>query len=406
MKRNRLLHLQILYSFVIIFSFFLFDLNGQKPFTDREASQFLEDTNQILYINIAIHYLQDASGKGNFSDHDDGNGNPNMDGLKFAQLFIGKANWELAHPAKNWKSSVEFQIPKVRYRFHLTGVFFHQDSIVYHIKSNDKVLHHPKLKEWAYRPNETINAYFINNSKNGTGQATDIGAKIGNALFVQNAYDGYLNYPDWAIQYYGSCVNHESGHLLDLYHTWNQDDKCDDTDLCVYIDSVTKSKKYCNCWAYKEGKIQPCNDWSNISNNIMDYSEIYPHAWTPCQAKRVANYLLTKGRFLIWKMDTIQPLAANFVTCNNSKDGLSIDTRLSSVSRFYNIKIQEITTGKNQKMRLKTIYKIKVVGTPRIINLSKMTKKIRSGKSYKIILSIDDYSRNQTESYEQDILIH
>jgi hypothetical protein len=98
---------------------------------------------------------------------------------------------------------------------------------------------------------------------------------------------------------------------LSLRHTWNEEDFCDDTPKGFIYDkwhfNTNTNMWECllnenaNCWHYNPGIPtcpqsmggKPCDDWGKISNNVMDYNEYTPHAYTLCQIDRINAHLLT-----------------------------------------------------------------------------------------------------------------
>jgi hypothetical protein len=73
-------------------------------------------------------------------------------------------------------------------------------------------------------------------------------------------------------------VNHETGHILSLRHTWGYNDGCEDTPT------------HPNCWNYT--KTPPCD--TMVSNNMMDYNA-YQTALSPCQIGRIQQKFAEAG---------------------------------------------------------------------------------------------------------------
>lgn len=91
---------------------------------------------------------------------------------------------------------------------------------------------------------------------------------------------------NWSLEYAAELLNHEIGHTLSLIHTWDDNDNCNDTPMGYEYESG----KFANCWSLSTNPPY-CNYWPNISNNIMDYNQYYPHAYTLCQVGRINDNL-------------------------------------------------------------------------------------------------------------------
>ncbi len=81
------------------------------------------------------------------------------------------------------------------------------------------------------------------------------------------------------------------------------------------IDGRNCSPRRANCWTYDTAKPgcpkKPCDDWSKVSNNIMDYNHWEP-AWTQCQVDRINQNLQGNGKAYIHASHGCAPPQAFF----------------------------------------------------------------------------------------------
>ncbi len=87
------------------------------------------DFNSIKWVRVNIHFVNRDDGTGNFNANDDGNGNPDMNGYKRAELLINRANEFIANNQHMWRpSGNNTPVLSTRIRYLLTGVYFHNSS--------------------------------------------------------------------------------------------------------------------------------------------------------------------------------------------------------------------------------------------------------------------------------------
>jgi hypothetical protein len=235
--------------------------------------------------------------------------------------MINKANDELVNASVQWRKTPgqNYDPVPVKYRYLLVGVYFHYDDDAYDIKKTKYQIH----TDYDVDGNEVIDWYFADLDKDpslnkGTsGVASGFGPVQKYFFHSSNEFYTYLKpgCRGWAPQFSAQNMNHEVGHLLNLRHTWSSNDLCEDTPTGLLYQefnngSCSPNFQYLNCWTYGPNPkacignnpattFSPCQDWTHVSNNIMDYNEQYPHAWTPCQIGLTEEDLKNNGNSYI-----------------------------------------------------------------------------------------------------------
>jgi hypothetical protein len=254
------------------------------------------DPTFTKFIAVNIHFMLKSNGKGNFNQFDDGDGDTEYNGYVRAEALIKGCNDELAAIPPIWRNRTNAALLPKRYRYVLKGVYFHNDD-QYFSSGNVEGME----ATYGVNNNTEIN-YFINNIPGAglNGRANTAGGPY--KFAYQSDYIAYIKYKTvWHNQYevsqFSSLINHEIGHTLQLYHTWEASDECDDTVLAD-IDPDCSCRRQCNDYGDPPGNF--CTNWDHISNNLMDYSSFVPRSLTPCQIERIHNDLDNDGHDYVY----------------------------------------------------------------------------------------------------------
>ncbi|MBN8680856.1 MAG: zinc-dependent metalloprotease [Chitinophagales bacterium] len=298
------------------------------------------DPASVRYVRIAVHYLlrEDTYvetitdncnsaippysftyvGPGNFTETNDGVGNPGYNGFQHAENFVGIANEMLADNQDHWRKTPGVNYPAtppdINIQYLLVGVYFHRDDEAFQPTAGLNI--HTKYDVGS---NTVIDVYCLHYPGFGRdGEAFEFGGF--NKFVFLNDYKHYLKpyCREWSKINTARSMNHEIGHTLNLIHTWSGLDNCNDTPegfLYDHIDGVNCFPRRANCWTYDSSEPgcpkKPCDEWFKISNNIMDYNHWDP-AWTECQIGRMNQNLLGNGNPYIHSCNGCAPSQAFF----------------------------------------------------------------------------------------------
>jgi len=261
-------------------------------------------------------------GPGNFTETNDGVDNPSYNGFQHAENFIGFANEMLAENQTQWRKTPGINYPEnppVNIQYLLVGVYFHRDDDAFNTDVHPPTIH----AKYDVETNQVLDIYCIHRPDLGFGGAAfTLGGP--NKYVYLNDYHLYLkpNCREWSKRNTGHNLNHEIGHTLNLDHTWNVIDifeGCADTPLGYIYDhlqaGICTTDVYANCWDYRPSTPgcprKPCDEWSKISNNLMDYNSHDP-ALTVCQIDRMNQNLLGHGNTYIHSCNGCAPPQAFF----------------------------------------------------------------------------------------------
>ncbi len=367
---------------------------------------------EIKYLRLNYHFILNDNGTGNFNETDDGQGNHANNGYKRANDVVALANYELANNQNMWRQEPGITYPTTapanNIRYVLTGVYFHRNGDMVNLFSGNWSMH----GLYAIDEETTINFYSVAISGTTTGRAKGFCPGVGDMAAKSDSYDNYTNSPAW-IEFEASQINHEVGHLLNLEHTWNNDDECIDTPLGFlwdYDGAGPNSPIYGQCWGFDNpANVDPCDSWENISNNMLDYNGWFPHAYSTCQIDKIYDCLAEGGMSAsVMQCGGCEPVNAFFDL--PSVIHLNIPTtpniRIRGAASFnetsYHLSIYEQA---NQTALVPAMYDGPVIiGEVGDINLSALYPGWECGKSYLLVLWVSNEC-GSTSHYEQSIYI-
>jgi hypothetical protein len=311
--------------------------------------------SQVKYLRVAIHFITpgtlvqraindcdpaatpiDYVGMGNFTKHGDGFSNSGYNGFQRAEDVIHEANWQLESNAHQWRKANDPAVqdpplnitypadpPVVPMRYLLAGVYFHRDAAAYSLSKSRAQIY----QEYGVDKDNTINVFYVPAQGANWGGAanTQLGGSV-KYIFL-NDYYTYVRPAcrEWSLTFSAQNLNHEVGHTLSLRHTWADEDFCDDTPLGFLYDRLMPNgtcllNQRANCWRYdpsiptcpNSAGGKPCDAWPKISNNVMDYNQYAPHAFTVCQTERLNADLAGAGNLFVHSCNGCMPAIAFF----------------------------------------------------------------------------------------------
>lgn len=318
----------------------------------------------LKYIKVNIHIILKDDNTGNFRETDDGNGNNTYNGYLFAQDIVNRSNYKLANnqqmtlPLNNTT-----QVCPINFRYELKGVYFHRDSELYNyiLPEVDNTFNPIKRRLYSkYKINESseINVFIINHDNLTRGEAIDVGNNVEASFLIAGNWREYKNGNTSTSD---NLFNHEMGHVLGLFHTWDSDDFCNDTPFNP------------NLW---------CESDASHSNNVMDWN-CSQNSFTPCQLDRIMTNLNSGFKKFISgpKMHTPNYCTGEIVWLNGND-------RIYKPENIYSIEIFE-TDYEGSSNIVSGYWSQNYSGQLGNINLSSLYSFVSSseGKIYRVKLS-------------------
>lgn len=214
-------------------------------------------------------------------------------GKAFAYALIDECNRRLAENVKmNIPPDNNTPVLPLRFRYVIEGengddgIYYHRhDSLCFYNKTHRSkdfsLFSDAQFDTYGVRKGEVLNVFLLEHHPDSiaskTYKTSSDGVGKSKYLKMANAYHQFVNGSNYnmqdAVENFARLFNHEMGHSLGLPHTWATEDGCADT------------PKNRNCW-YIDPNDPGCDEWGEVSNNVMDYNA-FQRAYTPCQLSKI-----------------------------------------------------------------------------------------------------------------------
>lgn len=256
-----------------------------SPCGNYEAYQ--PDTNYldhtaIRYIRINFHWMNSTDGSNNLKEDQ---------ARKFTLELYKAINYAMANNKKMYlphRNNTPCLPTRIQYL--LTpdpqkpgddGIYFHYDDALYFYVTrgrNRNLYDKDVITRYGVQPDSVLNIFMMphhpDSLASSTYQAYGTGVALGKAMKLAARWLDAKN--PWDFR---GMLNHETGHIFGLTHTWASNDGCDDTPQHPQ-----------KCFGRSAG---PGCDTS-ASNNVMDYNALQL-AFSPCQIGKIHQRMSTPG---------------------------------------------------------------------------------------------------------------
>jgi hypothetical protein len=177
------------------------------------------------------------------------------------------------------------------------------------------------------------------------------------------------------------------------------------------IGSATCCQKRANCGSYNPDipgcPLKPCDEWSKISNNGMDYNGKFPHAYTNCQIDRMNADLIGQGNGFVYSCTGCLPTQAFFDIRNplycSGEANVVMDANGTFNADEYRCEICEVLSG--SETCISSLYNSGwLTGDPSYIELSSYYS-FEEDKYYRITLYADNTGCPLIHEYSKEIFV-
>lgn len=279
------------------------------------------DPDSTKYVNVNVHFILRADGTGNYDESSDGLGGP-VSGYQAAYELISTANELFANNPQVYQP-IANSTPALptRIQYLLRGVYFLRNNTAYNYDA-DSV---GRLDNYSVNLGSEINIFIAGDNIVYSGIANSIGVftsaidpimMIGDQMWssFNHGYTKALFYRATPISlklfYYAQNINHEIGHLANLYHphTGAPCPVVGDPDLCTDTHSFCPNADY-DPIAPQTNPYngQSCPGPSDCTNTFMDNS-LNHFAVTPCQIDRMHDELESTVGMDYYDCDCLEPV--------------------------------------------------------------------------------------------------
>ncbi len=304
-----------------------------ENFENYAPNKMYPEHTPMRLLRLNFHFINRIDSSHNFKPEE---------GRAFVHELLDMANKKLETNAKMMlPNNNNTPVLPTRYQYVLSkneaipnddGIYFHYNDTLNVCNKDDQrgksvysVFNNERFDRYGVRKGEVINVFLLEHPLDSiasdTYKASADGIGKSDWAKILGAYQHYQKWKKedhkepmtYNAKFFAGLLNHEIGHCLGLWHTWNGNDGCDDTPKNLNLWNAPKNSSTRN----------------QLSNNVMDYNA-YRSAFTPCQLARIhyrfASNDLFQRKKLIKKWCTYNPKATivinekEEVVWNSAKD--------------------------------------------------------------------------------------
>ncbi len=260
---------------------------GAPPSPCGHYEAYEPDTNHldhfpVRYIRINFHWMNSADGSKNLKEDE---------ARKFTLELYKAINYAMSNNKKMYlphRNNTPCLPTRIQYL--LTpdpqqpgddGIYFHYDDNLYYYVTrgrNRNLYDKEVITRYGVQQDSVLNIFMMPHHPDSltspTYQAYGTGVALGKAMKLAARWPDAKN--PWDFR---GMLNHETGHIFGLTHTWAYNDGCDDTPQHPQ-----------KCFGRSAG---PGCD-TTTSNNVMDYNALQL-AFSPCQIGKIYQRMSTPG---------------------------------------------------------------------------------------------------------------
>ncbi|GEM_PF-2245893 len=373
-------------------------------------------TTATKYINVNLTFIMKSDGTGNYDETSDGLGGP-VSGYQIAYEVIKTANELLANNPQIYQpigNTISALSPRIQYL--IKGVHFIRNTTPY----NYEYYQVGSLNSYSTNLPTEINIFIAGDPIGASGVADAVGVFTngGNPIVLigeqmnasyNHGYTKSVFYKttplSFKLFYYAQIINHEVGHLLNLFHPFgcpstSNPDGCTDTETFCTNSDFDPIPPQTNPYT---GRSCPTSPTNTCSNTFMGY-HINHNAITPCQINRIHNEIQTTAGMNYYDCNCLNPVPSFTITgtsggtlylnCDDPGTNVAvfIDASATQHENAYEITVEDINTGDSYT---KIYY-----GPASTINLQEIFPNIQVNRVYYISFkAINTCGKQSTHQY-------